>query len=138
MEKRIKVLVLILFILVLVSKYQIFSFSGYSLCLTENPESCRIAPGDIIITSRITEKDISESDIGNIICTSDGICHELKSFDNSGFCTEGINPFSLNKCYSWKEIEGEILWRIPMSFYQAIIILGIGLLFGKVLDGEWN
>ena len=99
--------------------YNVYLFEGESLC---DGLDCRITPGDIILTSKAT-KD-SNLDIGDVLCTEDEICHILKEQNTQGFCTVGIHPLSLNKCYDWSELESKVEWVLPKTFltFSALII----------------
>lgn len=123
--------IIVLVFIIFLSQYQVFGFEGTSMCVDNTAMMCDVSPGDIIITRSITKAEVG-FDGDQILCTTDEICHKLESRKEDQFCTGGINPLALHKCYSWDELEALVVWVLPQSFYRAVAFLIIGICIAKL------
>ena len=117
----------IIIIIFFFSQYQVVELQGTSMCTDNTAKNCRLSPGDLLITKEVKQ---SEVNLGDVLCTIDGICHEYRKMVDGQYCTTGINPDSLSGCYVWSDIESKVYYDVPISFYRALIILIVGLFIG--------
>ena len=121
------VAILIVIAIIYLSQFHIYSFSGTSLC---RDDDCLIEPEDIILTRQTSTDELEQ---GDVLCTDDDICHVLTIKESDEFCTEGLNRFSLDKCYKWAEYETEVIWRIPHTFWRSASIAGVILFIALLI-----
>ncbi len=124
MESRnlaIAAIVLIVGAIIINNVYEVALFTGISLC--DEQENCLINPADLVFVSKGSDRN--QLQLGDILCTTDKICHILTVKQVNGFCTEGINPHSINKCYTYNQLEGEVIWRIPEVTWKVIFVISI-------------